>query len=32
VLIDGDGNIAGQLRGAGGERSLRHLLAKAGLE
>jgi thiol-disulfide isomerase/thioredoxin len=32
VLIDGDGNIAGQLRGAGGERALRQLLAKAGLE
>jgi thiol-disulfide isomerase/thioredoxin len=32
VLIDADGNIAGELRGAGGERALRQLLSKAGLE
>lgn len=31
VLIDRDGNIAGEQRGAGGEGSLRHLLAKAGI-
>ena len=32
VLIDADGRIAGQSRGAGGENALRHLLRKAGLE
>ena len=32
VLIDRDGNVAGMQRGAGGERSLRSLLRKAGLE
>jgi thiol-disulfide isomerase/thioredoxin len=32
VLIDREGNIAGTHRGAGGEDSLRRLLAKAGLE
>ena len=32
VVIDRQGNIAGVQRGAGGERSLRRLLAKAGLE
>jgi thiol-disulfide isomerase/thioredoxin len=32
VLVDRDGQIAGVQRGAGGERALRHLLAKAGLE
>jgi thiol-disulfide isomerase/thioredoxin len=32
VLIDRDGNIAGIQRGAGGERALRGLLSRAGLE
>jgi len=32
VLIDADGKIAGELRGAGGEGALRNLLRKAGLE
>jgi thiol-disulfide isomerase/thioredoxin len=32
VLVDADGKIAGELRGAGGERALRNLLQKAGLE
>jgi len=32
VVIDRDGNIAASQRGAAGERSLRHLLSKAGLE
>lgn len=32
VLIDRDGNVAGTQKGAGGERSLRYLLKKAGLE
>jgi len=32
VLIDRDGNIAGEQRGAGGERSLRKLLKRAGIE
>jgi thiol-disulfide isomerase/thioredoxin len=32
VLVKRDGDIAGVQRGAGGERALRHLLAKAGLE
>jgi len=32
VLIDADGKIAGELHGAGGERALRNLLRKAGLE
>jgi thiol-disulfide isomerase/thioredoxin len=32
VAIDRDGNVVGTQKGAGGERSLRHLLRKAGLE
>ena len=32
VLIDRDGNIAAEQRGAGGERSLRKMLKRAGLE
>jgi thiol-disulfide isomerase/thioredoxin len=32
VLIDRDGNIAGQQDGAGGEGALRELLSKAGLD
>jgi thiol-disulfide isomerase/thioredoxin len=32
VLIDRDGNIAGRQNGAGGERMLRNLLARAGME
>ncbi len=32
IVIDRDGNLAGTQRGAGGERSLRQLLRKAGLE
>ena len=32
VAVDRDGNIAGEQRGAGGERALRHLLARAGIE
>jgi thiol-disulfide isomerase/thioredoxin len=32
VVIDRDGNIAGTQRGAGGERSLRALLRRAGFE
>jgi thiol-disulfide isomerase/thioredoxin len=32
VVIDRDGNIAGEQRGAAGERALRHLLASAGIE
>ncbi|MGA3024574.1 MAG: TlpA disulfide reductase family protein [Bryobacteraceae bacterium] len=32
VLIDREGNVAGIQRGAGGERALRYLLRKAGLE
>jgi thiol-disulfide isomerase/thioredoxin len=32
VVIDRDGNIAGQQNGAAGERALRRLLARAGLE
>jgi thiol-disulfide isomerase/thioredoxin len=32
VLIDQDGNIAGTQKGAGGDRSLRRLLSKAGLQ
>jgi thiol-disulfide isomerase/thioredoxin len=32
VVIDRDGNVAGTQKGAGGARSLRHLLSKAGLE
>ncbi|HME06322.1 MAG TPA: TlpA disulfide reductase family protein [Bryobacteraceae bacterium] len=32
VVIDRDGNVAGTQRGAAGERSLRRLLGKAGLE
>src|SRR5439155_9491300 len=32
VAVDREGNIAGEQRGAGGERALRHLLARAGIE
>ncbi len=32
VVIDRDGNISGEQRGAGGERALRRLLASAGIE
>jgi thiol-disulfide isomerase/thioredoxin len=32
VLIDRDGNVAGTQKGAGGERALRQLLRKAGIE
>jgi thiol-disulfide isomerase/thioredoxin len=32
VVIDRDGNIAGEQRGAAGERGLRRLLARAGVE
>jgi thiol-disulfide isomerase/thioredoxin len=32
VVIDRDGNVAGVQRGAGGESSLRNLLARAGVE
>ncbi len=32
VVIDRDGNISGEQRGAGGERALRRLLARAGIE
>ena len=32
VVIDRDGNIAGEQRGAAGERALRRLLATAGIE
>ena len=32
VLIDAQGKIAGEQRGAGGEKSLRELLKKVGLE
>jgi thiol-disulfide isomerase/thioredoxin len=32
VVIDRDGNIAGEQRGAAGERALRRLLARAGIE
>lgn len=32
VVIDRDGNIAGEQRGAAGERALRRLLANAGIE
>jgi thiol-disulfide isomerase/thioredoxin len=32
VVIDREGNIAAEQRGAGGERSLRNLLKRAGLE
>ena len=32
VVIDRDGNIAGEQRGAAGERALRQLLANAGIE
>ena len=31
VVIDRDGNVAGTQKGAGGARSLRSLLSKAGL-
>src|ERR1700694_818861 len=32
VVIDRDGNVAGEQRGAAGERALRHLLKRAGIE
>jgi|SRR5271157_2523431 len=32
VVVDRDGNIAGEQRGAGGERTLRRMLSRAGLE
>jgi len=32
VVIDREGNIAAEQRGAGGERALRHMLRKAGVE
>ncbi len=32
VVIDRDGNIAGEQRGAAGEKALRHLLARADME
>ncbi len=32
VVIDRDGNISGEQRGAAGERALSHLLATAGME
>jgi thiol-disulfide isomerase/thioredoxin len=32
VVIDRDGNIAGEQRGAAGERGIRHMLKRAGLE
>lgn len=32
VVVDRDGNIAGEQRGAAGEKALRHLLARAGIE
>ena len=32
VVIDRDGNIAGEQRGAGGERGLRRMLRRAGLD
>jgi hypothetical protein len=32
VVIDREGNIAAEQRGAGGERSLRNLLKRAGIE
>jgi hypothetical protein len=32
VVIDRDGNIAGEQRGAAGERALRNLLRRAGIE
>jgi cytochrome c biogenesis protein CcmG, thiol:disulfide interchange protein DsbE len=32
VVIDREGNIAGEQRGAGGARRLRHLLSRAGIE
>jgi thiol-disulfide isomerase/thioredoxin len=32
VVIDRDGNIAGEQRGAGGEKALRRLLKRAGIE
>jgi thiol-disulfide isomerase/thioredoxin len=32
VVVDRDGNIAAEQRGAGGERSLRRILRRAGLE
>ena len=31
VVIDRDGNIAAEQRGAGGERALRRMLARAGI-
>jgi len=32
VVIDRDGNIAGEQRGAAGERALRNLLCRTGIE
>jgi len=32
VVVNADGNIAGDLRGSGGEEALRRLLARAGLK
>ena len=32
VVVDRDGNIAGEQRGAAGERGLRRLLKRAGIE
>ena len=32
VVIDRDGNIAAEQRGVGGERGLRRMLSRAGLE
>jgi hypothetical protein len=32
VVVDRDGNVAAEQRGAGGERALRRMLARAGLE
>jgi hypothetical protein len=32
VVIDRDGNIAAEQRGAGGERALRRMLSRVGLE
>jgi hypothetical protein len=32
VVIDRDGKIAAEQRGAAGERGLRHLLKRAGIE
>jgi len=32
IVIDRDGRIAAEQRGSGGERSLRRMLSKAGIE